>query len=78
MFVQGHLDVVKYMVKSETVSQFPSDAELTRYISTISDDKLKASCQQCMEEIVASKKKQAAEAIKNADKLLQQIDAEKV
>lgn len=33
--LQGHYKVVKYLV--DHVSQFPSDAELTRYINTLSD-----------------------------------------
>ena len=33
--LQGHFKVVKFLV--DHVSQFPSDAELTRYISTLSD-----------------------------------------
>ena len=32
---QGHTKVVKYLV--EHVTQFPSDADLTRYINTLSD-----------------------------------------
>ena len=32
---QGHSKVVKYLV--EYVTQFPSDADLTRYINTLSD-----------------------------------------
>ncbi len=33
--LQGHLKVVKYLV--EHVTQFPSDSELTRFISNITD-----------------------------------------
>ena len=33
--VQGHTKVVKYLV--DHVTQFPSDADLTRYINTLSD-----------------------------------------
>ncbi len=32
---QGHYKVVRYLV--EHVSQFPSDADLNRYINTLSD-----------------------------------------
>ena len=32
---QGHCKVVKYLV--EHVTQFPSDADLTRYVNTLSD-----------------------------------------
>ena len=35
MCVQGHFKVVKYLV--DHVSQFPSDADLTRYVSTLPD-----------------------------------------
>ena len=35
IIMQGHFKVVKFLV--DHVSQFPSDAELTRYISTLSD-----------------------------------------
>lgn len=34
-FRKGHVKVVKWMVNH--VTQFPSDQEMTRYISTISD-----------------------------------------
>lgn len=34
-FRKGHMKVVKWMVNH--VTQFPSDQEMTRYISTISD-----------------------------------------
>ena len=33
--LQGHTKVVKYLV--DHVTQFPSDADLTRYINTLSD-----------------------------------------
>jgi hypothetical protein len=34
-FRKGHMKVVKWMVNH--VTQFPSDQEMTRYISTVSD-----------------------------------------
>lgn len=34
-FRKGHVKVVKWMVKH--VNQFPSDQELSRYISTVQD-----------------------------------------
>ena len=34
-FRKGHIKVVKWMVKH--VNQFPSDAELSRYIATVTD-----------------------------------------
>ena len=73
---QGHFKVVKYLV--DHVSQFPSDAELTRYIHTLADKELLKKCQRCMEVIVDAKERQAAEANKNATILLQEIDQEKV
>ena len=68
--------MVKYLV--DHVSQFPSDAELTRYIHTLSDKELLKKCQRCMEVIIDAKERQAAEANKNATILLQEIDQEKV
>lgn len=38
-FLQGHTKVVKYLV--DHVTQFPSDADLTRYINTLSDKVMK-------------------------------------
>ncbi len=60
------------------MSQFPSDAELTRYIHTLSDKEVLKKCQRCMEVIIDAKERQAAEANKNATILLQEIDQEKV
>ena len=69
------ISVVKWMVKH--VCQFPSDAELTRYIATVSDKDLLKKCHTCMEIIRVAKEKQAAEAAKNASSLLEELDREK-
>lgn len=74
-FRKGHIKVVKWMVKN--VNQFPSDQELSRYIATITDKELQKKCQQCMEVIVSAKDRQAAEANKNANILLEELDKER-
>merc|ERR1711862_879962 len=74
-FRKGHSKVVKWMVKH--VCQFPSDAELTRYIATVSDKDLLKKCHTCMEIIRVAKERQAAEAAKNASNLLEELDREK-
>ncbi|XP_076458680.1 ankyrin repeat and KH domain-containing protein 1-like isoform X4 [Babylonia areolata] len=74
-FRKSHIKVVKWMVKH--VSQFPSDTELQRFISTVTDKELQKKCQQCMDIIVSAKDRQAAEANKNANSLLQEIDRER-
>ena len=67
-FRKGHSKVVKWMVKH--VSQFPSDQELTRFISTaVTDKDLVKKCNACMDIIRVAKDKQAAEAAKNANNL---------
>jgi len=68
--------VIRYLVKH--VSQFPSDSELTRYINTLSDPDHAKKCEKCVEAVITAKEEQANKAIKNADKLLEEIDAEKV
>ena len=70
------MKVVRWMVRH--VNQFPSDAECMRYIATISDKELLKKCHQCMEIIVAAKDRQAAEANKNANNLLEELESEKV
>ena len=60
------------------VNQFPSDAELTRYVQTLTDNEQLKKCQRCMELIIRAKERQAAKAHKNADILLKEIDEEKV
>lgn len=68
--------MIRYLVKH--VNQFPSDSELTRYINTLSDGDHAKKCEKCVEAIITAKEEQANKAIKNADKLLEEIDAEKV
>ncbi|GFR95208.1 ankyrin repeat domain-containing protein 17 [Elysia marginata] len=74
-FRRGHIKVVKWMVKK--VTQFPSENEIKRYIATITDKELQKKCNQCADVIVAAKDRQAAEANKNADSLLEEIKQEK-
>ena len=72
-FRKGHSKVVKWMVKH--VQQFPSDQELTRFISTaVTDKDLVKKCNACMDIIRVAKDKQAAEAAKNANNLLEELD----
>ena len=75
-FRKGHVKVVKWMVKR--VTQFPSDQEMTRFISTAVDKDLLKKCHHCMEIIRAAKDHQAAEANKNAANLLDELDMEKI
>lgn len=74
-FRKGHVKVVRWMVKH--VNQFPSDTDCMRYIATISDRELLKKCKQCMEIIVVAKERQAAEANKHANILLEQLESEK-
>merc|ERR1711879_1034891 len=74
-FRKGHSKVVKWMVKH--VCQFPSDAELTRYIATVSDKDLLKKCHTCMEIIRVAKEKQASEANRAASILLEELEQEK-
>ncbi|RZF38209.1 hypothetical protein LSTR_LSTR005570 [Laodelphax striatellus] len=74
-FRKGHTKVIKWMVNH--VTQFPSDQEMTRYISTISDKELLEKCQECVKMIRAAKDMQAAKANKNASILLEELDMEK-
>merc|ERR1712113_877871 len=73
-FRKGRSKVVKWMGKH--VAQYPSDQELTRYIATINKDLLKK-CNTCMDIIRVAKDRQAAEAAKNANSLLEELDREK-
>ena len=73
-FRKGHSKVVKWMVKH--VAQYPSDQELTRYIATINDKDLLKKCNTCMDIIRVAKDRQAAEAAKNANSLLEELDRE--
>lgn len=74
-FRKGHTKVVKWMVNH--VTQFPSDQEMIRYISTVSDKELLEKCQECVKVIRAAKETQAAKANKNATILLEELDMEK-
>lgn len=74
-FRRGHIKVVKWMVKK--VTQFPSEHEIKRYITTVTDKELQKKCNQCADVIVSAKDRQAAEANKNADSLLEEIKQEK-
>ncbi|PIK34608.1 putative ankyrin repeat and KH domain-containing protein 1 [Apostichopus japonicus] len=74
-FRKGHVKVVRWMVKH--VNQFPSDAECLRFISTISDKELQKKCNTSFEIIVVAKDRQAAEANKNANSLLEELETEK-
>ncbi|CAJ0574622.1 unnamed protein product, partial [Mesorhabditis spiculigera] len=74
-FRKGHSPVVKYMVCH--VTQFPSDQDLDRYLTTIVGDKeLHPKCNECRQEILAAKEKQAKEAAKAAEALLQMLEEE--
>ena len=74
-FRKGHVKVVKYLL--DFASQFPSDTDCKRYISTVSDKDQLKKVKQCMDIIKAAKDRQADEANKNASILLQQLDMEK-
>ena len=75
-FRKGHVKVIRWIVKN--VTQFPSDAEMQRYIISITGEpELLKRCQQCMEYIRQAKDKQALEANKNADILLEELDLER-
>ncbi|GMR47018.1 hypothetical protein PMAYCL1PPCAC_17213, partial [Pristionchus mayeri] len=73
-FRKGHTKIVKFLVK--WVSQFPGDAELCRYIQTVTEQDLMTRCHECMNTIVTAKDKQAAQANLAADALIAQIEAE--
>ncbi|GMT22656.1 hypothetical protein PFISCL1PPCAC_13953, partial [Pristionchus fissidentatus] len=73
-FRKGHTKICKYLVKS--VTQFPGDAELCRYIQTVTEQDLMTRCHECMNTIVTAKDKQAAQANLAADALIAQIEAE--
>ena len=74
-FRKGHSKVVKWLVKH--VTQFPSDTELTRFIATINDKDLLKKTQQCLEIIRIAKERQASEANKAANILLEELEQEK-
>ncbi|XP_066918341.1 ankyrin repeat domain-containing protein 17-like [Clytia hemisphaerica] len=74
-FRKGNIKVVKWLVKH--VSQFPPDSDCKRFIQTISDKDLLKKLDECMQIINAAKKRQEAEANKNASILLEELDHEK-
>lgn len=74
-FRKGHVKVVKWMVHS--VTQFPSEQEMMRYLSTISDKDIMDKCHECIAIIQAAKETQAAKANKNASILLEELDMER-
>lgn len=74
-FRKGHTKVVKWMVNH--VAQFPSDQEMTRYISTVSDKELLEKCNECVKVILAAKEAQDLKAYKNASILLEELYLEK-
>lgn len=75
-FRKGHIKVIKWMVNH--VSQFPSDQEMTRFISTIINDKdITDKCNECVKIIRAAKETQAKKAYINASILLRELDMEK-
>lgn len=73
-FRKGHIKVVKWMVNH--VAQFPSDQEMTRYISVVDKDVVDK-CHECVKIIRAAKETQAAKANINASILLKELDMEK-
>ncbi|GFX52341.1 ankyrin repeat and KH domain-containing protein mask [Trichonephila clavipes] len=74
-FRKGHVKVVKWMVKE--VTQFPSEQDLSRFMSTLTDKEMLKTCGQCADAIRIAKERQAAEANKNANILLEELDIEK-
>lgn len=74
-FRKGHTKTVRWMV--QYVTQFPSDQEMNRFISTISDKELSEKCYDCMKIIRAAKEAQAVKANKNASILLEELDMER-
>lgn len=74
-FRKGHTKIVKWMVNH--VTQFPSDQEMTRFISTISDRDISDKCNECVKIIRVAKETQARKAYMNASILLRELDMEK-
>jgi len=74
-FRKGHVKLVEWMV--ERVTQFPSDEEVSRIITSTIDKDLLSKYQLCKELIYAAKDRQAAEANKNAAYLLKELEMEK-
>lgn len=74
-FRKGHTKAIKWMV--QFVTQFPSDQEMSRFISTISDKELSEKCYDCMKFIRSAKEAQAVKANQNASILLKELDNER-
>lgn len=75
-FRKGHVKVVRWIVKF--VKQFPNDSEMSRYfLAVATEPELLKRAQQCMEFIKQAKDKQALEASKNANILLEELELEK-
>uniref|UniRef100_W8AVD4 Ankyrin repeat and KH domain-containing protein mask n=3 Tax=Ceratitis capitata TaxID=7213 RepID=W8AVD4_CERCA len=72
---KGHTKVVKWMV--QYVAQYPSDQEMSRFISTVSDKELSEKCFDCMKYIRQAKEAQAVRANQNASILLKELDNER-
>ncbi|XP_050294137.1 ankyrin repeat and KH domain-containing protein 1-like isoform X2 [Anthonomus grandis grandis] len=74
-FRKGHVRVAKWMVHH--VTQYPSDQEMARSITTVSDKELLEKCHECVRIIRAAKETQAAKANKNASILLEELESER-
>lgn len=74
-FRKGNVKVVKWLVKH--VSQFPPDADCKRYLQTVTDKDVQKKLEECHQIINAAKKRQEAEANKNASILLEELDYER-
>lgn len=74
-FRNGHVKVVKYLVRH--VTQFPSDQEINRSLTLCTDEELNKKVMICSGIIRFAKDRQAAEALKNAANLLEEIDMER-
>lgn len=74
-FRKGHNKVIEWMVNH--VTQFPSEQEMMRYISTVSDNELNEKCKECARTIRAAKEAQDIKAYKNASSLLEELYLER-
>uniref|UniRef100_A0A1I7RHD0 ANK_REP_REGION domain-containing protein n=1 Tax=Bursaphelenchus xylophilus TaxID=6326 RepID=A0A1I7RHD0_BURXY len=74
-FRKGHLEVVEYMVCH--VTQFPNDSECLRFYKSCGDEEAASKIKKCFCSIVTAKEKQAEQANKAADDLLQLLEEEK-
>ncbi|CAD5219398.1 unnamed protein product [Bursaphelenchus okinawaensis] len=74
-FRKGHFEVVEFMV--EHVTQFPNDSECLRFYKANTDQEAAKNIKKCLCLIVKAKEKQAEQANKAADALLQLLEEEK-